>query len=222
MNQNISIAVYIIPSVITLSLTSLITYILYRNGSSRAIVLIISVSLWLIYCYLVSSGKFSVHEKLIFIYLPVSVIIIYFIFSGLSSSLLNRLLPQYFIYIQLFRLFTEIYLWIMFLDGIIPVQLTFSGLNYDIFIPLTALLIGYFVYSSSKWPELAALFWNIAGIILSLNIALLYISIPLELKDGNLVIFLSLWPVIFSVPLAILIHLLSVKQMFLGRYSEKN
>jgi hypothetical protein len=115
----------------------------------------------------------------------------------------------------------ELALWLLFINNIIPVQMTFEGLNYDILIGLSALLIGYYSLSISKWPRVVALLWNFAGLLLVTNIFIIaLLSTPSPLRQffnepANTVIayFPFVWIAAFIVPFAYLMHILSIKQI---------
>ncbi len=67
----------------------------------------------------------------------------------------------------------EIFLFLMFINGAVPVQMTFEGRNFDIIIGITAPIIAYFSFTKKLWPKIVPLLWNLAGFLLLANIYLI-------------------------------------------------
>ncbi len=163
--------------------------------------------------------------RMLLILIPAVLAIIYISSSSRVNSLLDVIPPEWLVYIQSFRILMEFLLWIMFAAGVIPVQMTFEGLNYDILAGLSAPLIAYYALSSGKWPQIVALLWNFAGFLLVLNITIISIlSVPGPLRQfmyepANTMVayFPFVWIPAFIVPFAILMHVLSIKQLIRGR-----
>lgn len=159
--------------------------------------------------------------KILIILLPSILAVIYISNSKRVNSLLEVIPPSRLIYIQSFRVLVEVFLWMMFTSGIIPVQMTFEGLNYDILVGLSAPLVAYYALTINKWPAIAALLWNFAGFLLLLNITIIaIISVPGPLRQfpgepSNTMIayFPFVWLPAFIVPFAFLMHVLSIKQL---------
>ncbi|GEO03819.1 hypothetical protein AAE02nite_14830 [Adhaeribacter aerolatus] len=90
--------------------------------------------------------------------------------SRKSFRYLLSLVPAaWVVYLQSFRVVVEIGLWMVFVAGVCPVQMTFEGRNFDILVGLTAPLAGYFLFRKElkfRWGAL----WNIFGLVLLLNI----------------------------------------------------
>lgn len=163
--------------------------------------------------------------RMLLILIPAVLAIIYISSSSRVNSLLDVIPPEWLVYIQSFRILMEFLLWIMFAAGVIPVQMTFEGLNYDILAGLSAPLIAYYALSSNKWPQIVALLWNFAGFLLVLNITIISIlSVPGPLRQftnepANTMVayFPFVWIPAFIVPFAVLMHVLSIKQLIRGR-----
>ncbi|HWA06781.1 MAG TPA: hypothetical protein VG961_09550, partial [Ignavibacteria bacterium] len=125
------------------------------------------------------------------------------------------------VYIQSFRVLMELVLWLLFIKNIIPVQMTFEGINYDILIGTSAPLVGYYALSRNKWPRVTALLWNFAGLLLVTNIFIVaFLSAPTPLRQffnepSNTIVayFPFVWIPAFIVPFAYFMHILSIKQI---------
>jgi hypothetical protein len=115
----------------------------------------------------------------------------------------------------------QIILWMVFLDNIIPVQMTFEGRNFDILVGLTAPVIAYFCFIKKSWSRQAAIAWNIFGLLLLANIVVVSIlSSPVPFRvfmnePANTIIakLPFVWLASFVVPVAYWMHILSLKQL---------
>jgi hypothetical protein len=181
---------------------------------------------WLVFSAVVAfSGTLtdfgSTPPKIFIIVLPAVLLVIYISISTRVNTLLTVIPASWLVYIQSYRVLVEIVLWLLLLNNIIPVQMTFEGLNYDILIGLSALPVGYYSLSADKWPRIAALLWNFAGLLLVTNIflvALLSTPSPLrqffnEPSNTMVAYFPFVWIAAFIVPFAYLMHVLTIKQI---------
>lgn len=142
-----------------------------------------------------------------------------------SSERVNNLLKvtpaAWLIYIQASRIIVEFILWQLHRYGIIPVQMSFEGYNYDILIGLSAPLVAYYSFTEIKWPKIVPLLWNFAGLLLLLNITFIsFMSTPSPFRTffnepANTIpaYFPFVWLPAFIVPFAVTLHVLSIKQI---------
>ena len=83
---------------------------------------------------------------------------------------------------QGFRVLVEVFLHQMYLEGIVPKQMTYTGLNFDIIAGLSALLMAYQI-SRKKVGTRAIFAWNVIGLVLLANIVVIAIlSMPLPFR----------------------------------------
>lgn len=163
----------------------------------------------------------STPPKLMLVVLPPVLAISYLSSSTRVNSLIQEIPSSWLVYIQSFRVLVEFFLWILFTRNIIPVQMTFEGLNYDILTGLSAPLVAYYALSQNKWPRITAVLWNLAGLLLVTNIFLVaFLSTPSPLRQffneppNTLVAYFPyVWLPAFIVPFAYLMHILSIKQI---------
>lgn len=163
----------------------------------------------------------STPPKLMLVIIPPVLAIIYLSSSERVNRMLEVIPQSWLVYIQSFRILVEAALWLLFIRNIIPVQMTFEGLNYDVLIGLSALLIGYYSLSAKKWPRIAAVLWNIAGLLMVTNIFIIaLLSTPGPLRQffnepANTIVayFPFVWLPAFIVPYAYLMHIISIKQI---------
>ena len=148
-----------------------------------------------------------------------------FLRSAGGRELLARTPPQWPIYAQSFRILMELILWLLYLQHRVPAIMTFEGRNADILVGLTAIPIGYLCFVRRAWPPRAALWWNVAGILILLNVVVhAQLSTPSPLRvfvTNPPVTFIAYWPYIllpgFLVPLAWLLHAASLIQLTRSR-----
>jgi len=122
---------------------------------------------------------------------------------------------------QAFRIPVEIVLWRLAVAGVIPELLSFHGRNVDILVGLTAPVVAYACFVRRAWPARVAVWWNWAGIVILLNVvvhAQLSAPTPWRIFETDPpTTFIADWPYIwlpdFLVPLAWLLHAVSLRQL---------
>lgn len=135
-------------------------------------------------------------------------------------ELLNKIQPQWPVYLQSFRILVEIGLWLLVRNGSLPVQMSFEGRNFDILAGLLAFPVGYYCFVKKTWPTTIATIYNIGGLLLLLNIvAISTLSLPAPFRafhnqpDSSLI---THFPLIYLpgllVPLAYTLHIISIRQ----------
>ncbi|MEN0006204.1 MAG: hypothetical protein AAF798_18785, partial [Bacteroidota bacterium] len=130
-----------------------------------------SVLLWLaILALLAFNGFFTASantlKRMPFVFAP-PLLLIFFLLNNRSFSLLLRAIPErWLILVQSFRILMELLLWLGFLGGFIPIQMTFEWLNYDIIVGITAIMAGYVFFFRGRVRRPEAILWNLFGIIL--------------------------------------------------------
>jgi hypothetical protein len=135
--------------------------------------------------------------------------------------LLAAVPPAWLVAAQTFRIPVEIVLWRLAVAGVIPELLSFHGRNVDILVGLTAPVVAYACFVRRAWPARVAVWWNWAGIIILLNVVVLVqLSAPTPwriFETDPPATFIGDWPYIwlpaFLVPLAWVLHALSLRQL---------
>lgn len=189
--------------------------------------------IWLTILALLSfSGFFTNFEdfppRVMFAIVPPLLLSIILLFSRYFKIILKAIPESWLIYIQAFRIFMELFLWMGFLGGFVPPQMTFEWLNYDIIVGITALMAGYVFFGKGRyrWPE--AIIWNVFGIVLLFNIILIaLLSAPTTFRvflnePANTFVanFPFIWIPGFIVPFALAMHLFSLKQIAMSKRRE--
>jgi hypothetical protein len=142
-------------------------------------------------------------------------------FSARLEPLLAALPPAWPVAAQAFRLPVELVLWQLAVAGVIPDLLSFTGRNWDILVGLTAPVVAYACFVRRAWPARVAVWWNWAGVAILLNVVVhAQLSAPTpwrRFETDPPTTFIADWPYIwlpaFLVPLAWLLHAVSLRQL---------
>lgn len=146
-------------------------------------------------------------------------IILSLLFTKGMKDILQQLSLKTLTQLQVFRVFVEVILWMLFLQNLLPVQMTFEGLNWDVISGITALLATYFFINSKP----AMVIWNILGLLLLINIvgiAILSMPTPLRIfhnEPANIIVtqFPYAFLPAFLVTLAYTLHFMSLRKLLM-------
>jgi hypothetical protein len=191
-----------------------------RIGSPRAGAFVsVGVGAWLVFTAMLAlRGTFREWEamppRLVLVLVPslLMMAVLAFVTRGV-----HRVPPAWLIAPQAFRLLIEIVLTMLYTAGLLPELMTFHGRNFDIFIGLTAIPVALL---ARRMPRLAIV-WNVVGIALLVNVmthGLLSAPTPLRVfmtEPANTFVgyFPFIWIATFLIPFAMLLHILSIKQL---------
>jgi hypothetical protein len=153
--------------------------------------------------------------------IPVVTILLLAFFSKGLGQVLERISPASIIVMQNFRVFVEVLLWLLFIERLLPEQMTFEGRNFDILAGLSAPVIAWLL-STQKITRGVAIIWNFVCLGLLINIvtiAVLSTPSPWQTffeEPSNTIV--TVFPISFLpgflVPLALALHVFSLKQLF--------
>lgn len=147
--------------------------------------------------------------------------VILFTFSKTFTEVLTHIPQHRLIYLQSFRIFVEILLWMLFIDNLLPVQMTFEGLNADVISGVTAVIAGYAAFEG-KLSRTMLITWNVVCLGLLINIITIAIlSMPVSFRmfmnePSNTIVTrfpIALLPSML-VPLAYMLHFFSLRKLF--------
>lgn len=184
------------------------------------------ISIWmLVLAVLSGEGFFDDFSQLpprpaLAILLPFPFVLL-FAFSKGGTRFLQSVPSHWLVFMQSFRIFVEILLWLAFLAGKLPVQMTFDGRNLDILSGILALPAGYLLYKRKRHSSTAGIIYNSIGILLLLNILVIAIlSMPTSMRffmnePSNFLVaqFPYIWLPGVLVPLAYTLHIFSLRQL---------
>ncbi|MDD1443858.1 hypothetical protein MEO93_26630 [Dolichospermum sp. ST_sed3] len=186
--------------------------------------IIIGLVVWAIIISAVSLSGFSGEFELFplnimpFVIVPLITTLI-LLFHKDTNALLSKINLKVLTRLQAFRVFVEIVLWLLFIQNLLPEQMTIEGRNFDIIAGITSLLAARFILNSRR----LMIVWNIIGLALLINIvSIAILSMPTSLRifenePANIII--TQFPFIvlptFLVPLAYILHFLSLKKLLM-------
>lgn len=141
------------------------------------------------------------------------------LFTTDMKTLLGYLSLKALTQLQVFRVFVEVLLWLLFVQNLLPEQMTFEGRNWDILSGLTAFLAARFLLTSKWWM----IIWNLLGLGLLINIvtiAILSMPTPIRVfnnEPANTIVtqFPFVFLPTFLVPLAYLLHFMSLRKLMM-------
>mgnify|MGYP001030502428 CR=1 FL=1 len=131
-----------------------------------------------------SSDTESLPPKIVLIgILPTAIFIILLFSTQKGRNFTDNLPLKELTYLNVVRVPVELILFLLFLNGAVPELMTFEGRNFDILAGLTAPIIIYLVFTKQKFDRRVLFFWNIACLLLLLNIVVhAFLSAPSPLK----------------------------------------
>ncbi len=156
-------------------------------------------------------------------------IVLYLPFNNSYRSFVSSISIAHLIWFQFFRVFQEVIFYLLAADGIIPAQMCFGGLQFDIHLGVAALFIGAMAATEAKPAKLAIQIWSVIGVISIFWNYYLFVGsapglfqvfneLPLN-RLGNSVPFI--WVPAFSWPVALLFHI-TIWQKIRGMTATKN
>ncbi|WP_028980047.1 hypothetical protein [Sporocytophaga myxococcoides] len=222
---------------ITFVLTTLGTLILFifaikssnwKSVSSKSKMILAGLIIWLlVQATLALKGIYnsdtnSIPPKIFLLgILPVALTIVYLFTTQPGRKFVDSLPLKNLTYINIVRIPVEIVLFWLYLSRAVPELMTFEGRNFDIIAGITAPFVAYFGLSKGKLSRQAILIWNFICLGLLLNIvvnAILATPSPFQkfaFDQPNIAIlyFPVIWLPTFIVPIVLLGHLASIRQL---------
>lgn len=147
--------------------------------------------------------------------------ILWITFSKHSRPVIEALSTTNLLYLQSFRVVVEILLWWLFVQNLLPVQMTFEGRNFDVLSGLLGPLTAFF-FRTNRTVQIA---YHVIGLALLVNIvgtALLSMPTPFRVfmeEPANTIVvqFPFIFLPTFLVPLAYGLHFLALRQLALKK-----
>ena len=192
------------------------------------------ISIWMLLLAVLSvKGFFADFSQLppkpaLAILLPLPFVLL-FAFSKGGTQFLQSVPSHWLVYMQSFRILVEILLWLAFLAGKLPVQMTFDGRNLDVLSGILALPAGYLLSKRKGYSSTAGVIYNSIGLLLLLNILVIAVlSMPTSLRyfmnePSNFLVarFPYIWLPGVLVPLAYTLHIFSLRQLLTRKHEQK-
>lgn len=150
----------------------------------------------------------------------VTVVNVALMLSSVGAAIVNSVSLTWLIGFQAFRIAVEWWLHQGFVEGFVPVQMTWSGRNFDVVSGVTALALAMWM-ATGRPPRAAIIGWNVLGLALLANIVVVAVlSTPVAFRsflDGppNLLpsTFPFVWLPTFLVQAALAGHLLVIRAL---------
>lgn len=147
--------------------------------------------------------------------LGLSTVTVYLALSGFGARIAASVGVASLVGFQSFRIVVEWLLHRLHGEGVIPVQMTWSGRNFDVVSGLTAAALGLWLSRRRAAPRRVLLAWNVLGLVLLANIVVIAVlSTPVPFRrfaddPPNLLpsTFPFVWLPSFLVQLALFGHL---------------
>ncbi|WKZ59299.1 MAG: hypothetical protein QY309_15715 [Cyclobacteriaceae bacterium] len=166
------------------------------------------------------AGKFELFPLNIapMLFIPLAGIL-WITFSARTKEILKHVPIRALTSLQVFRVFVEILLWMLFIQNLLPEQMTFEGRNFDILAGITAPLMAYFFSENRR----VMIVWNLLSLALLINIvtiAILSMPSPFRVffnEPGNTIVttFPFIFLPTFLVPLAYGLHFFSLRKLLM-------
>jgi hypothetical protein len=195
------------------------------ENKRTALRVFLALFFWLSFLKIISGMNFfhdftAMPPRLIIAPLPCLIAIIILASSKKFAEFLRKIPLHWLIYLQSFRILMEIILYMLAKNGVIHERLTFAGRNFDILAGISALAIGWMV-QKNKITRPWLITWNVACIILLLNIVMMAIlSTPYPFsvfKDEPATTVVFYYPFIwlpgFVAPFALALHVFTLRKI---------
>ncbi|MEQ8556107.1 MAG: hypothetical protein RLQ12_13525 [Cyclobacteriaceae bacterium] len=144
------------------------------------------------------------------------------LFTNRGRSMIRNMPITSLTYLHIIRVPVEIVLWWLFLEGKVPEDMTFEGVNYDILSGITAPFAALFLVGGKTKFRIGAIIWNFIAIGLLFNVVIRAIMATPFFYDSSIfdapnvaVLYAPfVWLPTFIVPLVLTAHIFSLYQLF--------
>jgi len=181
-------------------------------------------AIWIAYLFILSAtgglNNFGLPPRVVLLIVMPAVAGIIFL-SGRKSFrvILQQTSLHLPVYLQSFRIIMELLIYGAFLQGVFPEKATFKGLNYDIFVGISSLIMGTLV-QRGKVGAIGLLIWNAVSLVILSVTAYSFIStyyftdFSATNKGGrSFVDFPYLFLAAVLLPAAVFLHVFSLRQV---------
>ena len=201
---------------------AVLAFLLFYLGTGKNLKVLALGSLWVVICGILSYVGFFQNTtvlppRMLWILLPVLILVV---ICYRKLNIIDVKL-NYLIAIHILRLPVELALYQLFLNGNIPILMTFRGWNFDILIGISAIVfLGYYSLVRKQLNVTVFRVWNILGLLfLLLIVSIAIFSAPspynyfhLKPKPCLIMFPYTLLPAVI-VPIVLLSHLLCLKKV---------
>ncbi|MBC7759669.1 MAG: hypothetical protein H7069_12485 [Phormidesmis sp. FL-bin-119] len=210
---------------LTFIVTTILTLFLFYKASSYSRKAILILSAWLIIQLAISLSDFytitdAMPPRFLLLVLPPVLLIAGLFFTERGMKFIDRLNLNTLTLLHIVRIPVEWILLLLYLQGLVPREMTFDGWNFDILSGITAPLV-YLAFTKNLIGRRMLLAWNIICLILLIIIvstAVLSAPFPFQqiaFKQPNIAVlyFPFTWLPGFIVPTVMFCHLVSIRKL---------
>jgi hypothetical protein len=218
-------------ALLTIFLVLTVYFIIRYSSQKSASAFLVGSFLWLGFLYILAENAFFLNTLAkpprFFVAVVPPFLGIFWMFTQANGKrLVGELSLRQLTWIHTVRIGVEFLLWQLFVVKQIPQMMTFEGHNWDILAGLTAPLMGVMVFQRQRWSPKILLWWNIASLILLVNIvvtAVLSAPLPFQLlnfEQPNVGVFKPtfIWLPGFVVPVVLFSHLVAIKRLWKSQH----
>jgi hypothetical protein len=217
-----------IPQFLNVSfvIITIVTIAQFYNASNKAKLPLLLIISWAILQLVIGLTGFylngmGVPPRFVLLILPPVVIIILILTTTKGKLFVATLSVKKLTLLHTIRIPVELVLYGLACYKYIPTIMTFEGYNFDILAGISAIVIYYYGYVKQKLSTRNLIVWNVACILLLLNIVIIAVlAAPtqfqlLGFEQPNIAIayFPYVWLPSVVVPLVLFSHLVSIKQL---------
>ena len=211
-------------NLLAISLTFIVMFLFYMASNFSSKVLLLSV-VWLLVQGAISyTGfytKITIPPRFILLIAPIFGFLLSLFFTKSGRAFIYGLNLKFLTSIHLIRIPVEFGLHTLFVYKLIPQIMTYEGLNFDIIMGITAILILLFGWSGGVPRKKLQLAWNFLGLILIftiITISILSAQTPLQqfgFDQPNIAVlyFPYCWLPGYIVPIVVFSHLASIRKL---------
>ncbi|HET6225781.1 MAG TPA: hypothetical protein VFF27_05850, partial [Bacteroidia bacterium] len=160
-------------SVVFVLTTALSVFLFYRATSKSYIALVVMLGWLALQSIVASTGFYTVMTlppRFPLLVGPALFCIILLFVIPKGRRFLDSLDEKKLILLHIVRIPVELVLLCLFLNKVVPQEMTFEGRNFDIFSGITAPVVYYFGYVKQKWSRTILLSWNFLCLGLLINV----------------------------------------------------
>jgi hypothetical protein len=225
-----------LPTYISLvfGLTTILTILFfYKAANNSRATLIILISWLALQSFIGLTGFYTVTDTLpprfLLLVLPPLILIAALFSTAKGRTYLDSLDIRTLTVLHIVRVPVELVLFWLFIHKAVPQLMTFEGRNFDIVSGLTAPVVHYFGFIKKQFNPQVILIWNFICLGLLLNIVAngaLSAPFPFQkfaFNQPNIAVIYFPFNLLPSciVPLVLLSHLVTIRQMLKGRSKTK-
>jgi hypothetical protein len=220
---------------IVFGLTTILTVgLFYKATNNSKVTLLIFLSWLALQTFIGLSGFYSVTDtippRFLLLVLPPILLILGLFATSKGRQYIDSLDTKTLTILHIVRIPVEIVLFWLFVNKTVPELMTFEGRNFDILSGLTAPIIFYFGFIRKQLNKKIILIWNFICLGLLINIvvnAILSAPFPFQkfaFDQPNIAVlyFPFNWLPSCVVPLVLLSHLATIRQLFNERKKTTN